>query len=132
MPSTTRRPCWLQVDAVPRPDRKHLLPLAERLRQLRQFEDVFFISAKKGRRHTPELGAHNPRLRLAVCHGPLPFPQGGDSSFRQDGHPDSQRQSFVPAATSHVMAWPLLPVAGMEALKASSFTHGWAHICAAA
>ncbi|KAL4450072.1 hypothetical protein ABPG77_010741 [Micractinium sp. CCAP 211/92] len=37
-----------KVDAVPRPDRKHLLPLADRLRQLRQFEDVFFISAKKG------------------------------------------------------------------------------------
>ncbi|KAL4452389.1 hypothetical protein ABPG75_008051 [Micractinium tetrahymenae] len=37
-----------KVDAVPRPDRKQLLPLAERFQQLRQFDDVFFISAKKG------------------------------------------------------------------------------------
>lgn len=38
-----------QVDAVPRPDRKHLLPLAERFQQLRPFDDVFFVSAKKGK-----------------------------------------------------------------------------------
>ena len=37
-----------KVDAVPRPERPNLLPLADRLRELRQFEDVFFVSAKDG------------------------------------------------------------------------------------
>ena len=37
-----------KVDAVPRPLRPQLLPLADRLRRLRPFEDVFFVSAKDG------------------------------------------------------------------------------------
>lgn len=37
-----------KCDAVPRPQRTQLLPLSDRLRQLRQFDDVFFISAKDG------------------------------------------------------------------------------------
>ncbi|PRW56927.1 GTPase Era [Chlorella sorokiniana] len=43
-----------KCDAVPRPQRSQLLPLSDRLRELRQFEDVFFISAKDGR-GLPEL-----------------------------------------------------------------------------
>ena len=37
-----------KCDLVPRPQRAQLLPLSDRLRQLRQFDDVFFISAKDG------------------------------------------------------------------------------------
>lgn len=37
-----------KCDAVPRPQRTQLLPLSDRLRKLRQFEDVFYISAKDG------------------------------------------------------------------------------------
>ncbi|KAI3438239.1 hypothetical protein D9Q98_000676 [Chlorella vulgaris] len=38
-----------KVDAIPPRNRLHLLPLADRLQELRKFDDVFFVSAKDGR-----------------------------------------------------------------------------------
>lgn len=37
-----------KVDAIPPRNRLHLLPLADRLQELRKFDDVFFVSAKDG------------------------------------------------------------------------------------
>jgi hypothetical protein len=60
-----------KVDAVPRPERPNLLPLADRLRELRQFEDFFFVSAKDGE---PGWLVGWPAGWLAGCMAPAAWP----------------------------------------------------------